>query len=233
MPRKALSIFLLSLAFGPAAFAQTGPPQKIEFGVSYELIVSSNSDLIALAGPDSSIGAPADYDVGGWKFDCGLDLTPDYQVGLGFKALNGKSLSFTDAAGKDANLATNALGAVVEGKRIFRLAPGFEASVLGDAGLYWLNDSYLDYTTGIGSGFSGSAFGLFLGAGLKLYFDKEDHVGCGLDCGYQWLDFSPLATPTGNLANFDHSQASIDMSGFTVMIDCVQVSLDTAPPKGN
>lgn len=235
MTRKSPLIACWCLVLGTAAFADPGPVStpspKVDFGISYELIISNNSDLIALAGPNSSIGAPADYAVGGWKFDLGYDVAPDVQAGLGFKTLNGKSLSFSNGAGKDEILNSNALGVVAEGRRIFRLGDGLEFSLSADAGYYWLIDSSLAATTGGGGDLSASAFGLFLGAGAKFYFDKDDNLGMGLDCGYQFLTFSPVGTPTGNLQNFDGSQASLNLSGFTILIDCVEVSFDPAPQK--
>jgi hypothetical protein len=149
---------------------------------------------------------------------------------IGFETINGKSLSYTDSGGNAKLLNTDALGIFLEGKRVFKIVPGFESSVWADAGYYWLNNSSLVGATGGGSSLSGSAPGFFLGVGVKFYFDKEDDLGLGIDFGYQYLKISP-ATTTGNLANYDGSQATFDMSGFSVMIDPVEVSFDMAPPK--
>jgi hypothetical protein len=234
--KKIILLFMFYI-FVAVGYADSQDPPKVQFGVSYELILSNNSDLIDLAGPNSSIGVPTDYVMGAWKFDLDYVLDPKWQTGLGFKAVNGKSLSYTDSSGNGNILDENALGIFAEGRRVFKLSHDFEASVIGDLGYYWLNNASLTNTAVGGGPLGGSNLGVFVGTGLKFYFDKEDNLGMGLEIGYQLLTFSPVSFNGGNLKggilnNYNGTQATVDMSGFVIMIDCAQVTFDLSPkPK--
>ena len=204
----------------------------LQFNLAFEPILSSTSSVHDLVGPGSTVGANDPYLMGGWKVGFNYDLSPNNQIGLGFKTIYGyNNFTFKDAGGNPDSLNTNTLGLFIEGRTGFQVLSHWEASLFADLGYEWLINSTFNAAPG-GSSLAAGTPDLLLGAGTSLWLDPAGVFGIGLDVGYQFMKFSPVSAPQGELKNADGNRASMDMSGFVIEFYAAQVSLDLNPkPK--
>ena len=224
---RVFAFFLPTLS----CLASSQDPNWFQFNLAFEPIFADTWDVYQWAGPGSSVGPHDPYLMGGWKIGFDYDLSPFNQVGVGFKSILGEqNYSFKDSASNLDLLTTNAIGPFLEARSGLKLLPHFDASVFADVGYYWLINSSL---AGPGGGnLSGSNFGVLLGAGLDYWPGSDGVYGFGFDLGYQFLEFPGVSTPAAALKNVDGSPTSLGMSGFVIVINFAEISMDlSAKPK--